>query len=183
MNDTARRLGLSAVCTLIFAGACASLPDDVAHAVVNRWAPPSAAAGRQLLEEYGTPDDVTPSRLTWYHHGDWKRTVVRNREPVYRSPADVAVIEQTVDYPLTQAQAIKLLTFSDDLQIDLRRGELSSRSNREELNYLTLNLADEIARGDKSVAEAKTAFIRQLELSAAGKSSPYTGGLLFPTKD
>ena len=42
MKALKSRVGLSAVCTLIFAGACASLPRDVAQGVVNRWSEPSA---------------------------------------------------------------------------------------------------------------------------------------------
>ena len=181
MKEATKRLGLSAMCTLIFAGACATFPDDIAHGVVNRWAPPSAAAGRRLMDEYGTPDDVTPNRLTWTNHGSWKRTIVWNRKPIYDSPVDLAVIKQTVDYPLTEEQAGELLAFSDSVEIDLVRGELSNRSNREDINYLTLNLADEIARGQKTVAEAQTAFVQQLRLAAAGKSTPYMTGLVFPT--
>jgi hypothetical protein len=181
LKDAAKRWGLSAVGTMFFAGACASLPNDIAQGVVNRWAPPSAAAGRLLLDEYGTPDDVTPNRLTWNSHGEWKRIVVWNRKPVYLSPVDLAVMKQTVDYPLTYAQARELLAFSDTLEIDLAHGELSSRSSREDINYLTLNLADEIVRGQKTVAEAQTAFVRQLELAAAGKTTPYMTGLLFAT--
>ncbi len=44
-ESTARRL-LSAVCTLICADICATLPDDIAHGVVNRWETPSAVAYR-----------------------------------------------------------------------------------------------------------------------------------------
>ncbi|HXT01780.1 MAG TPA: hypothetical protein VN915_13985 [Elusimicrobiota bacterium] len=174
------RVGLSAVCTLIFAGACASLPRDVAQGVVNRWSEPSAVAGRELLDEYGTPDDVTPRRLTWNHRGVWKRTEVWNRKPVYLSPVDLAVMKQTVDYPLTYPQAGELLAFSDSIEVDLDKGELSSRSSREDINYLTMNLADEIIRGDKTVAQAQMEFMRQLRLAASGKVTPYMTGLLFP---
>ena len=148
---------------------------------MNRWAAPSAAAGRALLDEYGLPDDVTPNQLTWNHHGAWKRTVVWNRAPIYRSPADLSVVKQTVDYPLNLRQAAELLTFSDGLEIDLARGELSSRAGEEEINCLTLNLADEIARRIRTVPEARAMYARVVSLTAAGKSSPYTGGLLFAT--
>jgi hypothetical protein len=182
MKQVTRRWGLSAVCTLIFAGACATLPDDIAHGVVKRWASPSAAVASRLLEEYGTPDDVTPNRITWNRRGAWKRTVVWNRKPIYLAPVDLAVMKQTVDYRLTPEFAAELLAFSGSLEIDLEHGELSSRASREEINYLTLNLADEIVRGEKSVAQAQTAFVRQLRLAAAGKTTSYMTGLLF-TKD
>lgn len=181
MRAATRRLGLSAVSTLIFVGACASLPRNIAQGVMNRWASPSADVGRRLLDEYGTPDDVTPNQLTWNRRGPWKRTVVWNRKPIYRSPTDMAVMKQTIDYPLSRAEAGGLLVFSDSLEIDLLHGELSSRADREEINFLALNLADEIVRGEKNIAEAQIEFVRQLQLAASGKITPYMTGLLFPT--
>lgn len=168
-------------CALLLAG-CASLPRRVAEGVVDRWSGPSASAGRELLARYGLPDDATPNRLTWNRRGAWRRTTVWNRPTVYRSLADMAVIEQTVDYPLDSAKAADLLAFSDDLVVDLARGELSSRAARQELNCLTLNLADEIVRGVKTVPEARDARARIAALAAAGKTSDYTRGLRFGTR-
>jgi len=179
MKRTATRLGLSAVSTMIFAAACASFPHDLAQSVVRRWAAPSAAAGMRLIDEYGTPDDVTPNRLTWNDRGEWKRTIVWNRKPVYSSAADLAVMKQTIAYPLTHDQADELLGFSATLEIDLDRGELSSRAGREELDYLNLNLADDIVRGKKTVAEARASFDRQIELASAGKIMADMRGLRF----
>lgn len=182
MNLLARRIVPPAFATVLFVVACrsfGSLPDTVAHRVVERWHRPSALAAGRLLDEYGLPDDVTPNRLTWNRKGVWKRTTVWNANPVYRTPADMAVVEQTVDYPLDASQAARLLAFSGALKIDLERGELSSRSDREEIDFLNLNLADEIVHGRKTVDEAKASYARLLSLSATGKSSPYTSGLLF----
>jgi hypothetical protein len=179
MKHAMRRAAYSAICTVILVGACASLPDDLAHGVVNTWAPPSAAEARVLLNEYGTPDDVTPGRITWNRRGPWKRTVVWNRKPIYLAPVDLAVMKQTVDYPLTFSQSADLLAFSDNLEIDLQNGELSSRAGLESLNFLTLNLADDLVRGRRTVPEAREAFVRIRKLAEAGKSSPYTSGLLF----
>lgn len=168
-------------CALLASGGCASLPSDVATKVIDRWEGPSAEAGRALLQRYGVPDDVTPNRITWDRRGAWKRTVVWNREPVYRTPGDLAVLEQTVDYRLDLMQTVQLLAFSDGLVVDLAHGELSSRAGNEGINYLTLNLADEIARGAKSVQQAQAAYTRIVTLAAAGKTSPYTEKLLFAT--
>ena len=179
MKDRMSRLGWAAMGALVLAGGCASLPRDIARGVVKRWAAPSADIGQWLLDEYGLPDDVTLNRLTWDRRGPWKRTVVWNKTPIYRSTADLAVMQQTVDYRLSLKQAADLLAFNDGLEIDLARGELSSRARQEEINYLALNLADEIARGRKTVPQAQAAYARVVELTAAGKSSPYTGGLLF----
>ena len=159
--------------------ASAYFPDTVVRGVVHRWAEPSAAAARKLLEEYKLPDDVTLNRITWYDRGYWKRTVVWNQKPVYRSLNDLDIVEQTVDYPLTSAQAEELLAFRDGLTVDMESGELSSRSDREAVNFLTLNLADEIVRGRKTVAQARDSYERILSLAASGKVSPYMTRLLF----
>lgn len=169
---------------LLIAG-CSSAPRRTVAGVLSRWDAQSAAMGRTLIAEYGLPDDVTLERLTWYRHGAWKRTIVWNaaglwqRSPVYRAPVDFAVLQQTIDYSLDLVEAAKLTSFSDGLVIDPARGELSSRAGSEELDYLTLNLADEIVRGTKTVPQAQATYARVVELTAAGKSSPYTSELLF----
>lgn len=161
------------------ARARAYLPDTVVRGVVHRWAEPSARVAHRLLDEYGLPDDVTPQRLVWNGRGSWKRTVVWNRAPVYRSLDDLNVVQQTVDYPLSPDLAARLLAFRGSLVVDLQRGELSSRAQREEVNYLTLNLADDIARERKTVEEAQASYRKILALEVSGKSSPYMSGLLF----
>ncbi len=181
MKDALGQLKLSAVCALLFVGGCASLPRDIAQGVVNRWSTPSAAVGRKLLDQYGLPDDVTINQLTWDRRNGWKRIVVWNRAPIYRSTADLAVMKHTVAYRLDLKQTAQLLAFNENLEIDLSRGELSSRTGQEGLNYLTVNLADEIVRGLKTVPQAQAAYSRIVALTAAGKSSPYTERLLFAT--
>jgi hypothetical protein len=180
IKEHAGRLGLSTISTLIFVGACASFPRDIAQGMLNGWAPPSAAAGRQLMDEYGTPDEIGRNRLTWNRRGAWKRTVVWNRKPIALAPVDLAVIKQTIDYPLTSEQARTLTGFSACLEVDLERGELSSRAGREEINFLLLNLAGEIVRGERTVAEAQEMFYRQLDLAASGESATYMNGLVIP---
>jgi hypothetical protein len=172
-----RKAGLAGL--LLFA-ACSNLPRKAADAVVARWSPPSAEAAKRLLDQYGLPDDASPNKLTWNGKGPWRRIVVSNHPRVYRSPRDFDLVVQTVKYPLTREQAAELVAFSPALTVDVDRGELSSGASREEVNYLNLNLADEIARGRKSVAEAQTAYRRILDLSSAGKSSPYMTELRFP---
>lgn len=173
---------IAAAAVLMLAAAMragAYFPDTLVRAVVRRWAPPSSAEARRLLDKYGLPADVTPGKVTWNDRGYWKRTVVWDRKPVYRSLDDMSVVEATVDYPLTAAQAAELLSFRDSLTVDMRTGELSARGDREEVDFLTMNLADEIARGDKSVAQARASYDRILSLAASGKTSPYLTKLLF----
>ncbi len=168
-----------ALAAILMLSACSSLPHKVADGVVDGWNPPSAAAARRLLALYGLPDDVTRNRLTWNDKGAFKRIVVWNHPLRYRSPRDFDLIEETVAYPTTREQAAELVSFSPALTVDTGRGEISARGSREAANLLTLNLADEVLRGRKTSAEARTAYLRILDLTAAGKSSPYTESLFF----
>ena len=170
----------AALAILLLLASCANAPKKAAGVVTNRWSPPSADAARRLTELYGAPDDATPNKLTWVRKGPWLRTVVWNRPRVYRTPRDFDLIVQTVKYPVTREQASELVAYSPAMVVDVDRGELSTRGSREEVNYLNLNLADEILRGKKSVDEAQQVYRRILDLTAAGKSSPYVSKLLFP---
>lgn len=169
----------SAALGALLLAACSNVPRKTAGALAEHWSPPSADAARRLIDLYGAPDDAVPNKLTWHGKGPWRRIVVWNRPRVYRSPRDFDLIMQTVKYPVTREQAAELVAFSGALVVNVDGGELSSRGSREEVNYLNLNLADEVLRGRKTVEEAQLVYRRVLDLTAAGKSSPYVSGLRF----
>jgi hypothetical protein len=50
------------------------------------------------------------------------------------------------------------------------------------VNFLALNIADEIIRGRRDVRGAIAFYRRTLDLAAAGKTSPYMTRLLFRTQ-
>jgi hypothetical protein len=50
------------------------------------------------------------------------------------------------------------------------------------MNFLALNLVDEIATGARSVEDARDFYSKTARLSKAGKSSAYMEGLLFPNR-
>jgi hypothetical protein len=168
-----------ALAFLLLLSACSSLPRKVASGVVDNWNAPSAAAARRLIALYGVPDDVVVDRLTWNDKGAFKKITVWNRPLRYRSPRDFDLIEETVAYPTTREQAAELVSFSPALTVDVGRGEISARGSREAANFLTLNLADEVLRGLRTPAEARVAYLRILDLTAAGKTSPYAESLFF----
>jgi hypothetical protein len=67
------------------------------------------------------------------------------------------------------------------LTADARRGELAARSDREALNFLSLNLGMDILTGERTPEEASQYFYKAIELHYAGKSVPYMDKLLFDT--
>lgn len=151
----------------------------VADTVVANWPPQSKLAARRLIEQYGVPDAVRSDQLVWRNNGQWKRTVVRDVTPPYVQAEDLGVVEQTIEYPLTAFQAAELAAFDRRLDYDSFRRELSARSDREEVNYLRLNLANDIVNRRMTPEQAQSAYARTLALEAAGKTSTYMQALRF----
>ncbi len=109
--------------------------------------------------------------MSWDDAGPWKKIVV------HRDGADC--LEETVAYRVPVGKFEEVRLFDDGVAVDLNAGMLSSHSDGEARNYLALNLAGEIAEGKRSVGDAKAFFMRTERLSQAGKSSPYTHGLML----
>jgi hypothetical protein len=154
---------------------------ELADHVVAGWADDARFAARALLEKYGAPDEVHSSRIVWSARGPWKKTTVHDAPPPYAGSetAELEVVEQTLAYPLKPEQADLLKPFGRTLAFDSVTGELTVRSDRESVNFLRVNLADEVVTGRLTAEQAKEAHARILALEAAGKATGYTTGLRF----
>lgn len=155
----------------------------LAEAVVGRWWPASALAARRMIERYGVPDEVRPEYLVWHGNGPWKRTVVRNVTPPYAPAGELGVVEQALRYPLTPGQAVDLKGFDRRLSYERGTRELGARADREEVNFMRLNLADDIVNRRVTPDQARHLGARMLALENAGKTSPYLLGLRFPAEE
>lgn len=151
----------------------------LADAAVGGWWSASARAGRLMLEKYDAPDEVRSGYLVWNGNGHWRRTVVRDVTPPYGLAVELGVLEQTILYPLTPAQVVELEAYDRKLDYDPGARELTARSDREEINFLRLNLADDVVNKRMTPGQASRLHARILELENSGKSSPYLQGLRF----
>lgn len=153
----------------------------LAESVVDGWPKTPKAAARLMMDRYGAPDEVESGRLLWRDNGPWKRTIVRNVTLPYAGADqdDLGVIEQTVAYGLTREQAEGLAPLGDRLICDSGRGELTSRADREEVNFLRLNLANDVVRRALSAQEAKDSYENAIKLEGAGKTTQYMLSLRF----
>ncbi|MEJ0037005.1 MAG: hypothetical protein WDO68_13150 [Gammaproteobacteria bacterium] len=148
-----------------------------APAVLPSQAPPSAEAlawsqknlagwpdatrrlGAQLMTKYGAPAEVTPRQVTWISSGQWARTtlykdgVAHNFASPHRN-----VLEQAVLYKVPVDKLVPLAQFNRSLVVDLARGELVSNADSEEINFLTVNVADDVIKGERTGEEARIYF-------------------------
>ncbi|HEX4048215.1 MAG TPA: hypothetical protein VH309_10295 [Elusimicrobiota bacterium] len=143
---------------------------------VRDWPAPSRAAAEAMLKEYEKPTRFNQDMLIWSDDGAWKRTVV------YRAPENGS-LEQTINYVVPDEKISALERFDKRLRFDFAAGELSARSDDERLNYLILNLAEEIVDDKRGVEDARD-FERKTEaLLKSGKTSPYLDGFRFSMDD
>ncbi|MBI5622233.1 MAG: hypothetical protein HY924_00495 [Elusimicrobia bacterium] len=128
-----------------------------------------------MIEKYGPPEKVSEGRIEWGRRWPWKRIVVTDHP---YSP-----LEQAVDYIVPPERVAAFSRFPHGVTVDAAMAELSARSDREELNRLALNLADDIATGKKTPEEAGRFHLKTVKTLSAGKSSPYTERLRFEAPD
>jgi hypothetical protein len=191
VRGLAAGLGILALCAL---GARAELPSPASDSpgrqsstsvqtpetAIARWPAVSQSEARVLISKYGEPNTFDDDRLVWYDNGEWRRTVVYRKAPQgFMGLHSRDVLEQSVAYPVPDAKLADLKRFDDRLKYDSAAGELSSLSENESLNYLALNLADEIVADKRTPQEARDFLRKTIKLAQSGKSSAYTQGLLF----
>jgi hypothetical protein len=138
--------------------------------LIKDWPQEAKAAAEEMLRKYGAPQEATATHLRWQDNRPWTRTVVHKAAVEHDFPAKhTDVLEQVVPYrvPLNFFEA--LATFNGSVVADRTRGELAAHCDREQTNILALNLAHDIIRGQKTVAQAREAMGTGLREIAAGR--------------
>jgi hypothetical protein len=157
-------------------------PEAAAWAQKNLvgWPKMSIAVASDLITEYGLPKESTAHELTWYDNGPWKRTVLHKEEIQHNFPyPHKDVLEQTVNYRVPAGKVADLVKYDGSLVIDRTRGELTVHCNNEQSNTLTLNIADDIVKGDRSVEQALAYHAQVIRGVQIGEPETYPFKLRF----
>lgn len=133
--------------------------EEGVDALLEEWNEGPRDLARELIEEYGQPDEATDRRLIWHNNSFWKRTEIVNEEIFHNFPeGHNEFLYQTVEYNVPIERASDLLSLSGSLLIDRVRGELTSRGDSEETNLLSINLAHQIVEGQHTPESARDLF-------------------------
>ena len=123
------------------------------------WPQRTQRLGAQLVTKYGPPTEATDRQITWYANGPWKRTTLYKEEIAHNfANAHQDVLEQTINYRVPLDKLAPLATFNGSLLVNRTRGELSSLSDGEDTNFLALNVADDLVKGERDVEQAMTYY-------------------------
>jgi hypothetical protein len=137
------------------------------------WPDLSRKAGEATVERYGQPTGVTPGMLVWKDAGPWK-AIILSREPIdHQFPmAHQDVLEQVINYRVPPDKFDELARYDGSVIVERTKGTMSARCDKEEMNYLALNLANDIVTGKRSVEDARASMPRPRRHSRRAKSIP-----------
>jgi hypothetical protein len=123
------------------------------------WPDATRRLAAQLVTKYGQPVESTPRQVTWINSGQWVRTTLykEGNQHNFASPHR-NILEQAVLYKVPPEKLAALAAFNRSVVANLARGELISSSDSEELNFLAINVADDIVKGERTPEEGRIYF-------------------------
>lgn len=148
--------------------------------MVSSWPEASKMATEAMLKKYGAPSEVTATRLIWLNNGPWKETIISKEEVDHQFPmAHKDVMEQIIGYKVPPDKFDDLAQYDGSVIVERTKGTMAARCDKEEANFLALNLAHDIVRNNKTVSQAREYYARAIKESMSGKMDPYMQKLQF----
>ena len=147
---------------------------------LEEWPADSRKVAEETIAKYGAPDEATATLLTWHNNGPWKHTYLSRESTKHMFPmAHPDVVEMVIDYKVPPEKFDELAAYDGSVNVDRTRGTMSARCDKEGANFLALNLADEIIRGKKTVAQARADYAKNITMSMSGEMPKLMTGLQF----
>jgi hypothetical protein len=150
--------------------------------ILSNWEDKPLKGAKTIIQKYGYPQEASMSKLIWYNNGPWKRTVVnRHTVPHHFPTPHVDFLEQTIDYWVPVHLYDEIAAYDGSVYLDRTRGEASAKCDKEKMNFLALNILNDIVTGQRNIQNAKMFYAYTAErFIKYDITSPYTEGLLFP---
>lgn len=175
-------IGVAVVLGLMIAAsaAVAQVDQTFVDQCVAGWPEVSASAAQDMLNKYGMPDVASTRLLVWYDRDPWAEILV-HRDPVsHRFPMEHEdVLEQVIYYDVPVELYDDLAVYDGSVILERTKGTMAARCDKEEANFLALNLAVDIIEGRKTVEEARNAYGEHIQMFMAGETPEYMTGLQF----
>ena len=151
-----------------------------AKRMISGWPAKTQEVATTTMAKYGAPNEVTGTMLVWNNNGPWKKTII-HKEPVQHNfpMAHLDLLEQFVDYSVPADKYDQMALYDGSVVIARTVGEMSARCDKEEANFLALNLANDVATGKKTVEDARMYYARSIKEMMQGKMDPYLQKLHF----
>ncbi len=147
---------------------------------MKSWPMSSQMAVKEQMELYGKPNEITPTAAIWYNNGPWKKTVIDKMESKHDFPkTHMDCMEQCVSYKVPLDKYDDLAHFDGSVTVDRTQGTIAARCDKEENNFLALNLAHDVITGKKTVEEARKSYGEMIKQAMSGNKPDYMKKLMF----
>jgi hypothetical protein len=178
---------LSAVTITMGAAAQSAAPQSkapgslTAEQVIGSWKQTPQDVAKTMIAKYGQPQEVTANRLIWHNNGPWKYSELVNEEIAHDFPVPHKdVLRQVINYKIVSDKADELLAYDGSVILERTKGEISARCDKEDANFLAINLADDVANGRRSVEDARKFYAESMmAMMKQNKKNEYLQGFRF----
>jgi hypothetical protein len=171
---------LAAAVALVGGTASLIAADKTAQDVIADWPAKPKEAAQAMVAKYGPPGGVTSQALIWWDKGPWKEIVVNRREVPHSFPKPhTDLLEQAIDYRVPPDRFDELAHYDGSVIVERTKGTMSARCDKEEMNFLALNLAHDVVTGKRTVANARKTYADTAMAFMKGEKRPYTQKLQF----
>ena len=144
------------------------------------WPEESREAAQLVIDEYGEPNEATPTRLTWHRPGPWKRVIATKAFYQHDFPAPhIDAVESVIDYHVPVNKFSTLAEFDGSVVVERTAGEVSARCHDVQANFLALNLMHEIVTGVRTAQEARAYYAKEFADYRRKRPTPYMEKLRF----
>lgn len=148
--------------------------------IVRHWPEKSQALVRTIAHKYGAPRESLDSRLIWHNNRPWKQTVIYREANQHNFPAShTDLLAQTINYKVPVGKLADIAAFNGSIVVDRTAGEVTSKCDREGINYLALNIVNDIVQKNVSVEKARAEFGDAIKKMMKGEIVPYAQGFQF----
>jgi hypothetical protein len=159
-------------------------PQQVTKAIIETtiqaWKAEPQKTARMIVAKYGLPQEASTNRLIWHNNGPWKTTVLVNEEVPHDFPMPHKdMLYQAVNYRIDSDDADELIAYDGSVVLERTKGEIAARCDKEEANFLAINLANDVATGRRSVSEARKFYAESVMALMKGQPNDYVKGFRF----
>ena len=145
--------------------------------ITSTWKAEPKALAVKLVAKYGLPREASANRLIWMNNGPWKWSELVNEEIQHDFPMPHHdMFKQVIAWKVPADKFDELAEYDGSIIVERTKGEVAARCDKEEANFLAINLAHDIVMGKKSVSDARTAYT---EAVAEMKHPEYMKGFIF----
>lgn len=162
------------------AGAVNRVETAAVDSLIETWPDGPRTIARQMIEQYGPPNEATPTKLFWYRNGPWKRTELTSDVVLHDFPSPHSdFLTQYIDYRVPVEMFSTIAEYDGSCLVDRTVGEAAARCDSEAANILTLNLMHDLVTGATTVEEARKVYADNMVGYTLGRSAPYAERFQF----